>query len=137
MKYYHTIPYTRHPFDVWCRLRSRRSPCDFDQEILKPSCNEPNLELFEFPRIHTMLLSTTTISFVDNREWWILNSNSICHLQLGNYISTNITDRNIFFFWKEDFIRKSTKNKNYAIYKIYTYMYIPPPAVYTNTIHNT
>ena len=43
------------------------------------------------------------------------------------------------FFWKEDFIRKSTKTKNYAIYKIYTYMYIPPPAVYTctNTIHNT
>ena len=41
------------------------------------------------------------------------------------------------FFLKEDFIRKSTKTKNYAIYKIYTYMYIPPPAVYTNTIHNT
>ena len=39
-----------------------------------------------------------------------------------------------YIFWKEDFIRKSTKAKNYAIYKIYTYMYIPPPAAYTNTI---
>ena len=43
----------------------------------------------------------------------------------------------LFFFLREDFIRKSTKTKNYAIYKIYTYMYIPPRAAYTNTIHNT
>ena len=39
----------------------------------------------------------------------------------------------IYIFLKEDFIRKSTK----TTYKIYTYMYIPPPAAYTNTIHNT
>ena len=38
-------------------------------------------------------------------------------------------------FLKEDFIRKSSKN--YTTYKIYTYMYIPQPAAYTNTTHNT
>ena len=34
----------------------------------------------------------------------------------------------IIFFLKENFIRKSTKN--YTTYKIYTCMYIPPPAIY-------
>ena len=55
------------------------------------------------------------------------------------YVDVGDTIRELCFFLKEDFIRKSTKTKNYAIYKIYTYMYIPPPAVYTctNTIHNT
>ena len=27
--------------------------------------------------------------------------------------------------------------QNYTTYKICTYMYIPPPATYANTIHNT
>ena len=41
----------------------------------------------------------------------------------------------MYLFLKGRFYLKI--NKNYAIYKIYTYMYIPPPSAYTNTIHNT
>ena len=40
-------------------------------------------------------------------------------------------------FLKEDFIRKSAKTTLLYTYKIYTCMYIPPPATYANTIHNT
>ena len=45
----------------------------------------------------------------------------------------------VIFFERKILLENQQKTKNYAIYKIYTYMYIPPPAVYTctNTIHNT
>ena len=43
----------------------------------------------------------------------------------------------VFIFLKEDFIRKSAKTTLLYTYKIYTCMYIPPPATYANTIHNT
>ena len=43
----------------------------------------------------------------------------------------------ILFFLKEDFIRKSAKTTLLYTYKIYTCMYIPPPATDANTIHNT
>ena len=43
----------------------------------------------------------------------------------------------VHVFLKEDFIRKSAKTTLLYTYKIYTCMYIPPPATYPNTIHNT
>ena len=43
----------------------------------------------------------------------------------------------ILYFLKEDFIRKSAKTTLSYTYKIYTCMYIPPPATYANTKHNT
>ena len=41
----------------------------------------------------------------------------------------------VTLFLKGRFYKKIIKN--YITYKIYTYMYIPPPAAYTNTIYNT